>query len=165
MFLFIHLFIHSFSCALTQPTLHSTSFLAIYSRSFKRPKKKLWTCSKETRPKHPEEPFCLTFIHSCYFSSVPPESIWQTQWKKKKKTLREEKQQVVLEPPTPHLLWYYLLLLSTDNVRWYDFYSLVLWSLWLLFELLFCLWKAVIWDSNGRRVFPRVHLIVHSVPS
>lgn len=55
----------------------------------------------------------------------------------KKKTLREEKQQVVLEPPTPHLLWYYLLLLSTDYVRWYDFYSLVWWSLWL-FLLFFC---------------------------
>ena len=121
--------------------LHLFFFLAIYSRAFKRSNQKLWTSSRETGPKHPEEPFCLTFIHSCSFSRVPPESIWQTlvKKKKKKKTLREEKQQVVLEPPTPHLLWYYLLLLSTDYVRWYDFYSLVWWSLWLfLLGFFFC---------------------------
>lgn len=147
--MFIHSFMSSFSVlrwcnsVKSQPP-HSTSsffFLAIYSRAFKRSNQKLWTSSRETGPKHPEEPFCLTFIHSCSFSRVPPESIWQTLVKKKKKTLREEKQQVVLEPPTPHLLWYYLLLLSTDYVRWYDFYSLVWWSLWLFllfFFFLFC---------------------------
>lgn len=120
MFLFIHLFIHSFSCALTQPTLHSTSFLAIYSRSFKRPKKKLWTCSKETRPKHPEEPFCLTFIHSCYFSSVPPESIWQTQWKKKKRLWGKKNNKSFLSHPHPIccgiISFYYLQIMCADMI-------------------------------------------------
>lgn len=41
--------------------------------------------SGEIGPKHPEEPLCLTFIHSCSFSRVPPESIWQTLVQKKKK--------------------------------------------------------------------------------
>lgn len=50
---------------------------------FKGLNQKLWICSKETGPKHPEEPFCLTFIHSSSFSRVPPESIWQTLVKKK----------------------------------------------------------------------------------
>lgn len=164
--MFIQSFLHSVYCAdVTQWSLPPFQFIffAIYSRAFKRPNQKLWTSSRETGPKHPEEPFCLTFIHSCSFSRVPPESIWQT-LVKKKKTLREEKQQVVLEPPTPHLLWYYLLLLSTDYVRWYDFYSLVWWSLWL-FLLFFCLWSAAIWDSKGGKILPHVHLIVHSGPS
>lgn len=132
---------------------------------FKRPNQKLWTSSRETGPKHPEEPFCLTFIHSCSFSRVPPESIWQT-LVKKKKSFREEKQQVVLEPPTPHLLWYYLLLLSTDYVRWYYFCSLVCWSLWLLFLLFFvcgALWYETATGRGG--VLHHVHLIVHSGPS
>lgn len=86
--MFIHSFIHSVYCA--DVTQWSTSilvpffFLAIYSRAFKRPNQKLWTGSRETGPKHPEEPFCLTFIHSCSFSRVPPESIWQTLVKKKR---------------------------------------------------------------------------------
>lgn len=148
---FLHSFIHSFSITCWCNSLWSPSmpvyFLAIYSRSFKRPNQKLWTSSRETGPKHPEEPFCLTFIHSCSFSRVPPESIWQT-LVEKKKTLREEKQQVVLETPTPHLLWYYLLLLSTDYVRWYDFYSLVWWSLWLLFLLFFVC--GALWYETAR---------------
>lgn len=143
--MFIHSFLHS---VYWSPPFQFIFVLAIYSKAFQRPNQKLWTSSRETGPKHPEEPFCLTFIHSCSFSRVPPKSIWQT-LVIKKKTLREEKQQVVLEPPTPHLLWYYLLLLSTDYVRWYDFYSLVWWSLWLLLLVFCCLWSTVIWDSEG----------------
>lgn len=78
-----HSFLHSVYCAdVTQRSRHIPAHLysAIYSR---RANQKLWTSSRETRPKHPEEPFCLTFIHSCSFSRVPPESIWQTLVKKK----------------------------------------------------------------------------------
>lgn len=78
-----HSFFHSVYCAdVTQRSRHIPAhfYSAIYSR---RANQKLWTSSRETRPKHPEEPFCLTFIHSCSFSRVPPESIWQTLVKKK----------------------------------------------------------------------------------
>lgn len=86
--MFIHSFLHSVYCAdvthWSPPIPVLFFFFAIYSRAFKRPNQKLWTSSRETGPKHPEEPFCLTFIHSCSFSRVPPESIWQTLVKKKK---------------------------------------------------------------------------------
>lgn len=144
------LFVRSFiRCLIQQPLQQSPRIplrfaSAIYSTAsffflfsfFSRecPKQKLWTCSRETGPKHPEEPFCLTFYSAPLFlKSSSWKYLANTGEKEKKKTLRKEKQQVVLEPPTSHLLWYYLLLLSTHYVRWYDFYSSVWSSLWLLF--------------------------------
>lgn len=120
---FLHSFIHSFSITCWCNSQWSPSmpvyFLAIYSRSFKRPNQKLWTSSRETGPKHPEEPFCLTFIHSCSFSRVPPESIWQT-LVEKKRLWGKKNNKSFLRHPHPIccgiIFFYYLQIMCADMI-------------------------------------------------
>ena len=136
--------------------LHLFFFLAIYSRAFKRSNQKLWTSSRETGPKHPEEPFCLTFIHSCSFSRVPPESIWQTLVKKKKKKRLwgKKNNKSFLSHPHPIccgiIFFYYLQIMCADMIS-------TVWSgghcgcsCWGFFFVLFlfCLWSAAIWNDE-----------------
>ena len=115
----LHSFISSFSI-LCWCNFHCTSvFSAIYSRAFKRSNQKLWTSSRETGPKHPEEPFCLTFIHSCSFSRVPPESIWQT-LVKKKGLWGKKNNKSFLSHPHPIccgiIFFYYLQIMCADMI-------------------------------------------------
>lgn len=159
-----HSFLHSVYCAdVTQRSRHIPAhfYSAIYSR---RANQKLWTSSRETRPKHPEEPFCLTFIHSCSFSRVPPESIWQTLVKKRLWGKKNNKS--FLNHPHPIccgiIFFYYLHIMCADMIS-------AVWSgshcgCSCVF-FLFCLWSTVIWDREGGKILPRVHLIVHSGPS
>ena len=151
-------------------------FLAIYSRAFKRSNQKLWTSSRETGPKHPEEPFCLTFIHSCSFSRVPPESIWQTLVKKKKKKKRlwgKKNNKSFLSHPHPIccgiIFFYYLQIMCADMIS-------TVWSgghcgcSCCVFFFLFCFVCGVQRYEMKRggwkkKILPHVHLIVHSGPS
>lgn len=142
---------------------HSSSFfffLAIYSRAFKRPNQKLWTSSRETGPKHPEEPFCLTFIHSCSFSRVPPESIWQTLVKKR---LWGKKNKSFLSHPHPicHgiIFFYYLQIMCADMIS-------TVWSAGYCGCCSCCFLFVEHCDMRQRGgILPHVHLIVHSGPS
>lgn len=117
----VHLFIqYIVLMQLTVKFPAALHFLVIYSRAFRRPNQKLWTSSRETGPKHPEEPFCLTFIHSCSFSRVPPESIWQTLVKKKKRVSGKKNNKSFLSHPHPIccgiIFFYYLQIMCADII-------------------------------------------------
>lgn len=165
--LFIQSFLHSVYCAdVTQCSLPPFQFifLAIYSRAFKRPNQKLWTSSRETGPKHPEEPFCLTFIHSCSFSRVPPESIWQTLVKKKKRLWGKKNNKSFLSHPHPIccgiIFFYYLQIMCADMIS-------TVWSGGHCgCSCCFFVCGALRYETaRGEKILPHVHLIVHSGPS
>lgn len=153
---FFGLFINSVYCAnvARSKVPRCTSLFQLFTVGlFKRPNQKLWTSSRETGPKHPEEPFCLTFIHSCSFSRVPPESIWQTLVKKKKEFQGRKTTSRSWATHTP----------SAVVLSSFIIYRLCALILFLQFGLLvivvvvlvvFCLWSTVIWDSDGERRGP-----------
>ena len=122
-------------------------FLAIYSRAFRRPNHKLWTNSRETGPKHPEEPFCLTFIRSCSFSRVPPESIWQTQVKKKDFEGRKTTSRSWATHTPSAVVLSSFIIYTLCALIWFLQFCLVVIVLDVL--VVFCLWSVVIWDSEG----------------
>lgn len=119
---FFGLFINSVYCAnvARSKVPCCTSLFQLFTVGlFKRPNQKLWTSSRETGPKHPEEPFCLTFIHSCSFSRVPPESIWQTLVKKKRVSGKKNNKSF-LSHPHPIccgiIFFYYLQIMCADII-------------------------------------------------
>lgn len=55
------------------------------------------------RPKHPEVPVSMSFIHVCSFSRVPPETIWRTMGEKK--SLKEKNNKSFSNHPHPICSW------------------------------------------------------------
>ncbi len=150
-------FIHSFT-ELHQHSIlnegmkspYSTSFFsAIYSKAFKRSNQKLWTSSRETGPKHPEEPFCLTFIHSCSFSRVPPESIWQTLVKKKDFEGRKTTSRSCATHTPSAVVLSSFIIYRLCALIWFLQFGLVVIVVVLVVLFFVCLSSSAIWDSEG----------------